>query len=124
MISCDTLSLSAYLRGKKGDDVEQVETALVTGQLALPPVVLTEILSDVLAGPMLDDLFAGLSTLPLKDGYWIRAAHTRRRVRTGVFVPRTTQALVAQACIDADVPLITRDDEFRYFAQHCGLKLA
>jgi predicted nucleic acid-binding protein len=33
-------------------------------------------------------------------------------------------ALIAQSCIDHDVPLITRDTDFRHFAKHCGLKLA
>jgi len=32
--------------------------------------------------------------------------------------------LIAQACIDNDVALITRDADFRHFAKHCGLKLA
>jgi len=31
---------------------------------------------------------------------------------------------VAQACIDADVPLATNDADLRHFAAHLGLKLA
>jgi predicted nucleic acid-binding protein len=32
-------------------------------------------------------------------------------------------ALVAQSCIDEDVPLLTRDRDFRAFAQAAGLNL-
>jgi predicted nucleic acid-binding protein len=37
---------------------------------------------------------------------------------------RLLDALIAQSCIDHDVMLIARDDDFRHFAKHCGLKLA
>jgi predicted nucleic acid-binding protein len=40
------------------------------------------------------------------------------------FKARLADALIAQACIDSDVALITRDRDFRHFAKHCGLKLA
>jgi predicted nucleic acid-binding protein len=33
-------------------------------------------------------------------------------------------ALIAQCCIDADVPLIARDKDYRHFESWCGLKLA
>lgn len=33
-------------------------------------------------------------------------------------------ALIAQACIDADTPLLARDKDFRIFAEVGGLKLA
>jgi predicted nucleic acid-binding protein len=32
--------------------------------------------------------------------------------------------LIAQSCIDHDVALIARDEDFRHFAEHCGLRLA
>jgi predicted nucleic acid-binding protein len=37
---------------------------------------------------------------------------------------RLGDALVAQACIDHNIPLIARDGDFRHFVKHCGLKLA
>jgi hypothetical protein len=37
---------------------------------------------------------------------------------------RLADALIAQCCIDADVPLIARDSDFRHFKRWCGLKLA
>lgn len=43
-------------------------------------------------------------------------ARVGRRARLG-------DALIAQACIDADVPLLTRDADFQVFAEVGGLKL-
>jgi predicted nucleic acid-binding protein len=37
---------------------------------------------------------------------------------------RLPDTLIAQSCIDHDIPLIARDTDFRHFAKHCGLKLA
>ena len=46
MIAVDRSSLSAFFGGLDGADVVLVRSALMTGQIVLPPVVLTEILSD------------------------------------------------------------------------------
>lgn len=124
MIACDTSSLSAFLKGEAGKDVDRVASAIESGELALPPVVVTEILSDPLAGKTLDDLLPNFATLDLHDGYWTRAGHARRLVKRHNFKAKTADALIAQACIDNDVELITRDRDFRHFARHCGLKLA
>ncbi len=40
MIAADTSSLVAYYRGDKGVDVEKIASAMATGELVLPPVVL------------------------------------------------------------------------------------
>ena len=37
---------------------------------------------------------------------------------------KLADALIAQCCIDADVPLIARDADYRHFERWCGLKLA
>jgi hypothetical protein len=62
--------------------------------------------------------------LDLAEGYWIRAAATRANLLSRKLRARLPDALIAQACIDNDVALITRDADFRHFAKHCGLKLA
>ena len=37
---------------------------------------------------------------------------------------KLADTLIAQCCIDADIPLIAHDRGFRHFATHCGLQLA
>lgn len=122
MIAADTSSLSAFLRGEPGPDVEQIAQAAGTGQLTLPPVVITEILSstDLPIGTML----ASVAAMTLVDGYWERAGANRRLLKQKGLRSKVADTLIAQSCIDHDVALVTRDADFRHFAQHCGLKLA
>jgi predicted nucleic acid-binding protein len=98
-------------------------SAFRTRQLVLPPVVVTELF----AAPRLPaehaDMVRNLRTLDLIDGYWERAGLLRSSVNRGGFKARLGDVLVAQACMDADVPLIVSDKDFRHFTRY-GLKLA
>jgi predicted nucleic acid-binding protein len=123
MIAADTSSLVAYFNGRPGADAERLAAALAAGDLVLPPAVLTEILSDP-NSTAVDEQIPQLPMLDIHDGYWIRAGHARRVVLSKGFKARVADALIAQSCIDHDVPLITRDRDFRHFVAHCGLKLA
>lgn len=124
MIAVDSSSLIAYLKGDAGLDVDQVAAAIEEGRLAMPPVVLTELLSHPNASPATRQLLTGLKTLALEPGYWERAGDSRRILRTMGLRARAADALIAQSCIDANVSLITRDSDFRHYVAHCGLKLA
>jgi predicted nucleic acid-binding protein len=65
-----------------------------------------------------------VAVLELLEGYWIRAAASRAKMLSQKLRARLADALIAQSCIDHDLALITRDNDFRHFAKHCGLKLA
>jgi predicted nucleic acid-binding protein len=45
----------------------------------------------------------------------MRAAHSRRVLQENGLKARIADTLIAQSCIDHDVPLITRDRDFRHF---------
>lgn len=124
MIAADTSSLIAFFSGEDGDAVDKVAAAMTSGELVLPPVVVTEILSDPAASAVLDQQIPRLGTLLIHEGYWARAAHSRRTLHKHRLRAKTADALIAQSCIDHDIPLISRDRDFRYFARYCGLKLA
>jgi predicted nucleic acid-binding protein len=124
MIALDTSSLVAYWSGDHGWDVEAIDQALSQRAAALPPPVLTEMLSDPKLAPERGELLARLPVLPLVDGYWVRAGRLRATVLTGGRRARLSDALIAQSCLDHDVELITRDADFRIFAQKGGLRLA
>jgi predicted nucleic acid-binding protein len=121
MIAADSSSLVCFLQGETGPDVEQVTTAISNSLLVLPPVVITEVLS---GNSSLQDILARVSHLELMPGYWERAGAARRMLREKGLKARLGDALIAQSCIDHDVPLVSRDSDFRHFARHCGLKLA
>jgi predicted nucleic acid-binding protein len=124
MIATDTSALVAYLKNEKGADLDLLHAAALNGQLRLPPVVITEILSDEVSGKVLKNLLPDILMLELTGGYWERAGATRQLLRKKGLKAQIADTLVAQSCIDHDVALITRDGDFRHFAKHCGLKLA
>lgn len=126
MIAADTSILVDWLRHGPRDrpDVEALMTAMKQERLILPPVVVAELMSFPKANPPLRRFLGQTARLPLTDGFWKRAGASRRRLRLLGLKAKLPDALIAQCCIDTDVPLITRDADFRHFAEHCGLKLA
>jgi predicted nucleic acid-binding protein len=124
MAAVDSSTLIALLANVSGPDVEHLEAALAAGNVVLPPVVLAEILSEPGLPEHHRTTLLALPLLALLPDYWQRAAATRASILTRGLRARLADTLIAQSCIDHDVALITRDRDFRHFAQHCGLKLA
>ena len=123
MIAVDTSSFIAYLSGAAGVDVDALGLALLHRQVVLPPVVLSELLSDPRLPRAVRDLLVGLPMLELSDGYWGRAGLLRASLLArGRKVP-LADTLIAQSCLDHDSELITRDADFRHVARSTGLKL-
>ena len=123
MIAADTSSMIAFLEGDSGDDAELVQSALDHQQLALPPVVLTELLSDPGLTRQVRELLAALPILDVEAGFWERAGLLRASVLKRRQKARIADALIAQSCLDQLVPLVTRDRDFRHFAKAAGLSL-
>ena len=122
MIAADTSSLRRFLAGERGPDVEAIADALRNRAAVLPPVVVTELLSDPHAAAQLSEVFSGIPLLEIKEGYWVRAGRLRAEVLAAGYKARVADALVAQSCLDHRVALITFDRDFRHFAAH-GLVL-
>lgn len=122
MIAVDTSSWIAYLSGEHAPDVEATDRALVAEQVVLPPVVLTELLSDPDLSPTARTLFGQVPLLELTDGYWERAGTLRSKILARHRRARLADALIAQSCLDHEVGLITRDTDFRNFASY-GLRI-
>ena len=123
MIAADTSSMIAFLQGDDGDDVDLVQSALDHQQLALPPVVLTELLSDPALPRPVRSLLGGLPLLQVEPGYWERAGALRASVLKQKKKARVADSLIAQSCLDQSTPLVTRDRDFRQFAAAVGLPL-
>jgi predicted nucleic acid-binding protein len=123
VIAADTSSMVAFLQGDPGEDVDLIQSALDHQQLALPPVVLTELLSDPALPRAVRTLLAGLPILELEPGFWERAGVLRASVLRLRKKARIADALVAQSCLEQSAPLVTRDKDFRHFAAAAGLPL-
>ena len=123
MIAVDTSSLIAYLAGEAGPDVEAVEVGLAEKQAVLPPVVLSELLSDPALPRSVARLVVELPLLPTGKDFWARAGVLRAKVKGRGLRARLADTLIAQSCVDHGVALVTRDADFRHFVRFGGLKL-
>ena len=124
MIAVDSSTLIAYLQGNRGHDVDSFDASLIAGDIAVPPVVLAELLCQPKLPENHRTLVLRLPRLELLPDYWVRAAATRSMVLARGLRARLADTLIAQSCIDHDIALIARNGDFRHFAKHCGLKLA
>jgi predicted nucleic acid-binding protein len=122
VIAVDSSSMRRYLDGATGTDVESVTLALRNRSIVLPPVAFAELMSD----PRLPFTHAvtltGFRVLSISAGYWLRAAELRASILREDFKASLPDTLIAQSCIDHDIPLITYDRDFRHF-QRAGLQL-
>jgi predicted nucleic acid-binding protein len=123
VIAADTSSMIAFLQGDPGEDADLIQSALEHQQLALPPPVLAELLSDPALPHTVRTLLAGLPLLELEPGFWERAGMLRASVLKKKKNARIADALIAQSCLDQSTPLVTRDRDFRHFAAAARLPL-
>jgi predicted nucleic acid-binding protein len=123
LIAADTSTWIAFLQGDGGEDTQSLDKALEDRQVLMVPAVLTEVLSNP---ELLEEVAETLCEVPLievKTGYWERAGLLRAKVLAKKRKARLGDALIAQTCLDRGIPLITRDRDFRAFADAAGLDL-
>jgi predicted nucleic acid-binding protein len=123
LIAADSSSLRRYFDGKRGADVDLVARANEDDDLIVPPVVIAETLSDPELPPLFAVMIESLRMLELRAGYWTRSGELRANTLREGHKAKLADVLIAQSCIDYDVPLITHDADFRHFTR-AGLKLA
>ncbi len=123
MIAADSSSLIAFFEGSDGKDAEQVEAALMHKQLILPPIVLSEMLSDSKQPRNITRILLALPVMDILPGFWERAGKTHALLISKKLKARLADTFIAQCCLDHNSALITRDSDFQHFARYCGLKL-
>jgi predicted nucleic acid-binding protein len=121
MIAADTSTWIAFFQGDVGEDTQLLDKALQDRQVLMAPVVLTEMLSDPTIPPDVAHTLSELPLIEIEAGYWQRAGALRAKALAKRRKARLGDALIAQTCIDRGIPLITRDQDFRAFAE--GLEL-
>jgi predicted nucleic acid-binding protein len=123
MIAADTSTWVAYLEGAGGNDAQLLGRALRDKQVLMAPAVLTELLSDPKLPAEVAASLVDLPLIQLTAGYWQRAGHLRAKVMARGRRARLGDALIVQCCLDQDLPLLTRDRDFRAFSNTAGLNL-
>ena len=122
-LAIDSSSLIAYLGGRDRADTRLVHQALERGEAVLPPVVVSEVLSQPGLPQVVADLLQTIATLELTEGYWQRAGATRALVAAKGRRARLADTLIAQVCLDHDVSLVTNDKDFRAFSSIARLRV-
>lgn len=123
MVCADTTSVIAFWDGETGHDIELVAQAAVDCLLVLPPVALTELLSDPSLPAPWEKSLLEMPFLEILPGYWERAGKLRASLLSRRFNANLPDTLITQSCLDHDVPLTTRDRDFRPFQKLAGLRL-
>lgn len=123
MIAADTSTWVAYLQGETGMDVVRLDEGLRDKQVLMLPAVLSELLSDPKLPVETAKTLCDVPRIEITDGYWERAGRLRAKVLGKGRRARLGDALIAQSCVDNGVQLLTRDRDFRGFAEAAGLKV-
>ena len=123
MIAVDTSTWIGFLQGDGGEDADLLDRALQDRQVLMVPVVLTEVLSDPKLPSEVSQTLSELPLIEIEPGYWQRAGALRAKVLAKRRKARLGDAMIAQSCIDHGIPLLTRDRDFRAFAEAAGLDL-
>jgi predicted nucleic acid-binding protein len=123
MIAADTSTWIAFLEGTSGQDSQLLERALGDRQILMIPVVLTELLSDPALSSGVAETLSEIPMIEVEPGYWQRAAALRAKLLSKRRKARLGDALIAQTCVDRGVLLLTRDKDFRAFADAARLHL-
>lgn len=122
MITVDSSTWIAFLQGNPALDTLQLRSALQAEQVKMVPIVLTELLSSIGRTGAIRDLLIGIPMLDVLPGFWLRAGELRGQTLDRGRKAAFADVLIAQSCLDYDLPLLTRDADFRVFAGF-GLRL-
>ena len=121
MIAADTSTGIAFFQGDAGKDVEVLDQNLENRQVLMAPPVLTELLSDPKITTEVSNTLSELPLIEIQPGFWNRAGALRASVLAKGRKARLGDSLIAQSCLDAGIPLLTRDRDFRAFAEAASL---
>src|SRR5258708_9204648 len=123
MIAADTSTWIAFLEGETGGAAQLLAKGLAERQVVMIPVVLTELLSDPGLHSGVAETLTEIPMIEIEAGYWQRAGALRAKVLSSRRRARLGDALIAQSCVDRDIPLLTRDKDFRAFLDAARLSL-
>ena len=124
VVSADTSILSDYFEGKDSIAIAFLEQKITNRQFVLIWPTIMELFSN--PAPLKDaikDFITSLPCIDFDEETWMRAAKNRAFLRAKKLKAHFAYALIAQSCIDAGIPLLTRDADVKHFEVHCGLKL-
>jgi len=123
MICLDTSSIIAYLQGVEGKDVTLIDHALLDQIAVFSPVTIAELLSAPNLSSTLRETLMAIPMLAIQEGFWERTGLLRAKILAKGFKAKLADTLIAQTCLDHQIPLVTRDQDFQIFKKLTKLHL-
>ena len=100
-----------------------IDHALLDQIAVFSPVTITELLSAPHVSSSLRETFLAIPMLSTQEGFWERAGLLRAKLLAKGSKAKLADTVIAQTCLDHQVPLITRDQDFRIFQRLFKLQL-
>jgi predicted nucleic acid-binding protein len=118
-----------FFHGVSTPEVERLDGLLGVTPLAIGDLVLVEVMQGFRTdqdGATARQLFRSLALLPMLGGSnaWKASENVRQLRRKGITVRKTIDGIIATACIEANLPLLFSDRDFRPYVEHLGLEVA
>jgi predicted nucleic acid-binding protein len=113
MIAADSSTWIAFLEGVPGHDAELLDRALGDHRVLMIPAVFTELFSHAFLPSSVAQGLLEIPMIELQAGYWQRAGLLRAKFLSKRPKTRLGDALIAQTCLDRNIPLL---HETRFFA--------
>lgn len=117
MIAVDTSTWINFYEQEDGAEVRSLIKALEAGSVVMLPPVLTELLSSIHLSEEDKRYLTLLPRVDLIGGYWERAGRIRCELLKKKYKARTLDCLIAQICMDHNIPLMSSDKDFRHFTK-------
>ena len=100
-----------------------LDQSLENRQVLMAPPVLTELLGDPKLTSEVSNLLSELPLVDIQPGFWNRTGSSRASALAKGRKARLGDSLIAQSCLDAGILLLTRDRDFRAFAEAASLDI-
>ena len=129
MIVVDSSVWIDFFNGVSTPEVERLDALLGSSPVAIGDLILVEVLQgfrndrDLAMARQLFRAMPLLTMVGAQNAY--KAAENYRTLRRcGITVRKTIDGIIATACIEATVPLLFSDRDFRPYVEHLGLEAA
>jgi tRNA(fMet)-specific endonuclease VapC len=125
-VSAVVVDTSVWIDFLAGRPTDRLEDALRLGSVALPPVVVAELLSGVRGRDRtaVIDLLGDLELAATPLAHWIAVGDLRARLARRGLTVSTPDAHVAQCALDRDALLLSHDAVFARIAGVTALRVA
>ena len=129
MILVDSSVWIDYFTGRDSPAPDKLDALLGVERIAIPDLVLTEVLQGFRSDREYGQAKRLLLSLPvlniLSTDIALKSATNYRKLRKkGVTVRRTVDTIIATFCIESDLTLLHSDRDFEPFEEHLGLRNA